>query len=315
MEFGLFSVFLGLVSLVAFIWLVVIAFRENLIWGFLVFLFSPLSAIAFAIYHWEEAKKPFLVYLTVMLIFSVMLFSAFRKMGGLETIETTHRTIKQLEKGEISEAEASKRVADQMQNNIEHMAAAGVIGSDERKLLEQKVQKLKLDDADSPPVKVSNNDHREVKKTAAPSSLSTTTTPPVAKSERPDAVSPSAANTEPTKQKAADKAPEFGPGWSLEKAVEAKQQKFKQQQLDLPVPRLEGKYVPVPVSQAEKYVGQQVRIVRAKTQNDGRLKAVNDNYLVLDMQVSGGQADYEIKRTQIYSMYVSIKPEPMPGRK
>ena len=186
MEFGLFSGILALVSLVSFIWLLVVAFKESLIWGFLVFLFSPLSAIAFAIYHWNEAKKAFLVYFTSLVIFSVMFFSVFAKMGGLETIETTHKTAKQLEKGEITEEEAAKRVANQVQSNIDRMADAGVIGTDERKLLEQKVQKLKLDDSANPPKKVTSANHNKVAKEAVPTSVPKTVTTTSTKPDKTD---------------------------------------------------------------------------------------------------------------------------------
>ena len=298
MEFGLFSVLLGLVGLVSFIWLLVVAFRESLIWGFLVFLFSPISAIAFSIYHWDEAKKPFLIYLSATIIFFAIFFNAFNKMGGLEMIATTQEAAEQLEKGEISEAEAARRVAEQMENNIKRMEEAGLLGTEERKLLEEKVQELKLDESASA-------------STAPDSAKDDVTQPPAetvqAKSDAADMPAPAAGQSPagevaPT-QKAAEEILEYGPEWSLEAALEKKREKFKQQQLDLPTPKIEGKYTPISVSQAEKYVGEQVRVVKAKTRHDGLLKSVNENHLILDMQVSGGQAHFEIKRHQIHSMY------------
>ena len=62
----LLSLLLPLISLVcfaAFIWLVVVAFKRSPLWGVLVFLFSPITAIIFAIQNWQESKKPFLVYI------------------------------------------------------------------------------------------------------------------------------------------------------------------------------------------------------------------------------------------------------------
>ncbi len=48
----------GLVSLVAFVWLLVIAFRESTVWG-LACLFVPFAALFFIVRFWDEAKLPF----------------------------------------------------------------------------------------------------------------------------------------------------------------------------------------------------------------------------------------------------------------
>ncbi|QWP76583.1 hypothetical protein J5226_23890 [Lysobacter sp. K5869] len=48
------------VSLVAGIWLLVVAFRENVWWGLGSLLLSPV-ALVFVILHWQQAKKPFLI--------------------------------------------------------------------------------------------------------------------------------------------------------------------------------------------------------------------------------------------------------------
>lgn len=52
---------LGLaISLVAGIWLLVVAFRESVWWGLGSLLLSPV-ALVFVILHWQQAKKPFLI--------------------------------------------------------------------------------------------------------------------------------------------------------------------------------------------------------------------------------------------------------------
>lgn len=319
MEFGLFSVLVGLVGLVSFIWLVVVAFRESVIWGFLVLIFSPISAIAFSIYHWYDAKKPFLIYLAATIVFIAIFFNAFSKMGGMEMISTTQETAEQLEKGEITEVEAAKRVAEQMESNIKRMEEAGLLGAEERKLLEAKIQGLKLDEST---VSTPEDAAKENTKTVG-----------MKASEQQEQVSPTKASgltTDTTQQpqsaivedkpvaaeqveKSEEKRPEeqkleYGPGWSLEGALEKKREKFKTQQLDLPVPKVEGRYVPISVSRAEEYIGQQVRVIKADNRYDGLLKTVNENHLILDMQVSGGQAHFEVKRHQIQSMFQLVVP-------
>jgi len=54
---------LVLAAFVGYIWLVVVAFKHSLLWGFLVLFLSPITAPIFAIKNWEDAKRPFLVYM------------------------------------------------------------------------------------------------------------------------------------------------------------------------------------------------------------------------------------------------------------
>jgi hypothetical protein len=49
-----------IVSLVGGVWLIILAFRESLLWG-LAALFVPFAALAFAIMYWTEAKRPFYI--------------------------------------------------------------------------------------------------------------------------------------------------------------------------------------------------------------------------------------------------------------
>ncbi len=58
------SLLLVLVALVAFIWLVVLAFQKRIWWGVGVLFLSPMTATMYAIKYWKEVKRPFLVYVT-----------------------------------------------------------------------------------------------------------------------------------------------------------------------------------------------------------------------------------------------------------
>ena len=49
-----------LVAFAGGIWLVVVAFKESVLWG-LGTLFVPFVGLAFAITHWQAAKTPFLI--------------------------------------------------------------------------------------------------------------------------------------------------------------------------------------------------------------------------------------------------------------
>jgi len=65
----------GIVNFIAFIWLVIVGFQRSVLWGILVFLFSPLAALVFAIMHWLDAKKPFLLYIvsTIAMIVPIVM--------------------------------------------------------------------------------------------------------------------------------------------------------------------------------------------------------------------------------------------------
>jgi len=63
----------GLISLAAFVWVLVIAFRESAVWG-LACLFIPFAVLVFAFKFWDEAKMPF---------FGILVGSFFCVFGGI----------------------------------------------------------------------------------------------------------------------------------------------------------------------------------------------------------------------------------------
>ena len=72
-------IFVGVIlGIAAGIWLLVLAFRENLLWG-LAMLFVPIAGLAFVFRHWDVSKKPFLMNLCAWLF--LLLGGAL--LGGL----------------------------------------------------------------------------------------------------------------------------------------------------------------------------------------------------------------------------------------
>jgi len=49
-----------IISLVGGVWLVILAFRQSLLWG-LATVFIPFAALVFAVMFWDEAKRPFFI--------------------------------------------------------------------------------------------------------------------------------------------------------------------------------------------------------------------------------------------------------------
>ena len=65
---------LGLIlGVVGGIWLLVVAFKTSIWWGLGCLLIGPVSLV-FAVMHWQDAKKPFLISLagTVLIIVAVL---------------------------------------------------------------------------------------------------------------------------------------------------------------------------------------------------------------------------------------------------
>lgn len=98
-------VILSIISLIAWVWLLVVAFKEHVMWGLGVFFLSPILAIVFAIMHWQEAKKPFLIYI----ITTVLLLGLYINLFA-DTFKQSMEIAAQQESGQISEEEAQRRM-------------------------------------------------------------------------------------------------------------------------------------------------------------------------------------------------------------
>ncbi len=79
---------LGLVALIALIWLLVRAFKRNILWGLAVLLLSPITAIIYGILYWRDDKKPFLAYITSFTAAVGLSLYVFTAWGGWEVVRT-----------------------------------------------------------------------------------------------------------------------------------------------------------------------------------------------------------------------------------
>lgn len=100
----------GFISLISFIWVVVIAFKHDVIWG-LGCLFIPLIIIVFGIMHWDKCKKPFLVYVITSIIMGVMYYKIFAALFSQIDIVDLNA---QVERGQITEQEAQQKIQQRM---------------------------------------------------------------------------------------------------------------------------------------------------------------------------------------------------------
>lgn len=100
-----------LISLIGYIWLVVVGFNRSVVWGLLVLFFSPISAIIFAATNWYSAKKAFLVYAASMVLIigaSVGFYSQFAPLF--------EQTMKRVQNGELTKEEAQRQLTYALMN-------------------------------------------------------------------------------------------------------------------------------------------------------------------------------------------------------
>lgn len=95
---------LWIVCIVGYIWLVVRAFKTGIGWGLGVFLLSPLTAIIYALKYWDEAKKPFLVYMMPFVGIFGVLFYLFISSGNPNPLGTNLQTSNPTQQGAPLEA-------------------------------------------------------------------------------------------------------------------------------------------------------------------------------------------------------------------
>ncbi len=114
----------GIVLLGSYIWLAVVAFKRRILWGVLVLLLSPITAIIFACKYWLEAKKAFLVYIVCFILYFGYTGYLFIHLGGPEMFEMADS----IEHGQLSEEDA----LNFMQNTIDRMDSSGLLDAQEK---------------------------------------------------------------------------------------------------------------------------------------------------------------------------------------
>lgn len=122
----------SLIAFIALIWLVVVAFKEGVLWGILVLLLSPISASIFAAKYWPVARKPFLVYIvTVMISFAYFAY-AYQQLGISEAFDMQAK----MESGEFTDDDAFAF----MESSMDRMENSGMLDAQEQQDLEQMKQ-------------------------------------------------------------------------------------------------------------------------------------------------------------------------------
>ena len=118
---------IGIIAFSAFIWLVLVAFRERVSWGFLVLFFSPITAVIFAYKYWNEAQKPFVIFIVASTSYFTVIVYLFFTMGGAEMIGMAQRLLQ----GEFSEQEAVQFI----EKTMDRMEESGILTDQDKQKL------------------------------------------------------------------------------------------------------------------------------------------------------------------------------------
>lgn len=110
----------GLVCLVSYIWLTVIAFKKSLGWGLAVF-FLPFAFIVFAVKHWTEAKMPMLVHTGSVVVFFIAVGAAMLGM------------VSQIPTGELT----AEGAATFIESTMDQMENSGMLDAQEQQELDR----------------------------------------------------------------------------------------------------------------------------------------------------------------------------------
>jgi len=261
----------SVVSLVGFVWLCVLAFKEHIGWGLAVFFLSPVAAIVFAIKHWQESKKPFLIYAGSTVMFFVLAIAAFSTMGGFQMMDMAHR----MSQGEeISDAEATEFI----QAQIDRMESSGMLSPEEEAELRQMREMIKgMQQEPSEPAKtktttIALNAPPSRDTAHVPYSRSTSTptprpsTPPLRRSSRENSATLPSGELVP-------------PG-----------------------------YKRVSVDDAGRYLGRRIRIVdHDGNQTKGKLADVNSNHLLVERYLNSGTISFELNTKDVDSLLVAYR--------
>lgn len=292
----------GVISLAGYLWLSMVAFKRSIPWGLLVLLLSPITAIVFALMHWFESRKPFVVYISSFLLFagSAVLIMGNVGMGNMQQIFT------RMQSGKMPPARAYGVVLKALQhpgatdlfaetspvNAAPPAAEAGTVDA----------KAMTATQVASPTLAASSTENAPLPAKAVTNTETTAQTKPETHTQVADKTAesspkpPAATSVQTPKQdsnKAATKTQEKVP---LIKQAE-------------PDPLAQKTYVPpsntvtVRMDRMPKLLGKYF-IIKLKdgVERRGLLSQVTSTHLMLDRKLYGGNLRYRIRKTQVRSI-------------
>ena len=286
------------ISLVGYLWLAFTAFKRSVLWGVLVLLLSPITAIVYAILNWFDARKAFIVFM----------------LGFLGTAGSLVYIIGQVGVGNMQEIATRVHNGKLIPAKAYQLIAKAMGPTRPADLFAEEKAPTSADAA--PPMPVSEAELVQTGQKLA----AATTTPAVA-----DAVAKPVANKPetpvPAKQEDTAKSAKAETAQAEVKQDAAKTDESKKEEKpEQKVPNLksvqpdplaqkpkkpEPNTVVVSLAKMPRYTGHYF-IITLKTGNErrGLLRKVDENYLILDRKLYGGNFQYKIRKSQIKSIHM-----------
>ncbi|MBI1422532.1 MAG: hypothetical protein GC149_03625 [Gammaproteobacteria bacterium] len=289
------------ISLVGYLWLAFTAFKRSVLWGVLVLLLSPITAIVYAMLNWFDARKAFVVFMLGFLgtVGSLVYITGQVGVGNMQEIAT------RMHSGKLMPAKAYQLIAKALGPSRPADLFA-----------EEKAPTTAVAAADAAPMPVSEAELAQTGQKLA----AATTTPAVADAVAKPAVNKADAPA-PVKQEDAAKSAKDATATAEVKQDATKTDAGKKEEKpEQKVPNLKS-VQPDPLAQKPKkpepntvvvslakmpgYTGHYF-IITLKTGNErrGLLRKVDENYLILDRKLYGGNLQYKIRKSEIKSIHM-----------
>lgn len=132
-------IIISIVIFVSYIWLLVVGFKQHVLWGIGMF-FIPLVSIIFVIMYWQKAKTPFLIYLISSILMVAIIFEPMSKVMS-ESIQIAER----VKNGEITEQQGQELMRQRMMQLLSGSDTVEITDDDLLTPEEQRIESLRED--------------------------------------------------------------------------------------------------------------------------------------------------------------------------
>ncbi|MEJ2360026.1 MAG: hypothetical protein P8Z75_01165 [Gammaproteobacteria bacterium] len=289
----LFIVF-SVLNLVGFLWLAIVAFKRGVVWGLLVLLLSPITAIVFSLVNWFEARKPFLLYISTFLLSFGTLIFIYSQVG----LGNMQQITEKMHKGELRPDQAFQLVSRAMQGSQGDLFAPQTkpVSPAADRVPQPKKQATKTD------AKLASTQAKPTDPVATTRQVSAAR--PLAKADKPEAKAQAKpktlASAAPTQDPPASTQPSNSdpaddpPSEPVPNINQVKPDPLVQKQ------KVPSDKVTVSLSRVSHYIGRYFIItLKNGDKQRGLLRKVDRYSLVLDMKLYNGSFVYRVRKGDI----------------
>ena len=271
-----------LLTLIGFLWLVITGFKRSVVWGLLVFLFSPLTAIIFALTNWFDARKPFLIYMLSLLLAIGTGVYMYTEVGSANMQKLSSR----LQSGEISFDEAVRLME-------KAMLQTGPVD-----LFKDEMQNSGVDPAAAQPAALASAAEPAVQSSAGDEPAREADVPPAEEVPAVEAPSEQVATQEEATQDTQTPAPPAAPAYPTPDRIEPDPLAVRKE------PRPQDT-VQISIDSAGRYIGRYLIIdMKNGSQQRGLLARADEKRLLINRKLYGGSMEYPVYHSQIKTIRV-----------